>query len=65
MARGGTRAGAGRPKGAQNTVKRSEETLRTARIVLSCTEDEKRKLQEQAQAHGKNITQYILDELIR
>lgn len=61
---GGARAGAGRPKGALGK-KRPAETLRSARIVLSCTEDEKAKLKELAASAGKNVTEYILDALLK
>ena len=62
---GGARAGAGRPKGALGKNPRPAETLRNARIILSCTEDEKAKLKELAASHGKNVTEYILDTLLK
>lgn len=64
MARGGARPGAGRPKGALGK-KRPAETLRNARIVLSCTEEEKAKLKAMAEAQGKNVTEFILDALLK
>lgn len=61
---GGARAGAGRPKGASGK-KRPADSLRSARIVLACTEDEKTKLKELAASEGKNVTEYILDALLK
>lgn len=65
MARGGKREGAGRPKGVLNKTKRPAETLRTARIVISCTDDEKASLKAMADAQGKKITEFILDALLK
>ena len=61
----GVRAGAGRPKGVTNKTQCPTETLRSARIVLSCTEDEKARLKAMADAQGKSVTEFILDALLK
>lgn len=61
----GVRAGAERPKGVTNKTQRPTETLRSARIVLSCTEDEKARLKAMADAQGKSVTEFILDALLK
>ena len=59
MALGGYRPGAGRKKGSVKT-----EPHRSARIVLSCTEDEAAKIKELAQKQNKNVTRFIIDSLL-
>lgn len=65
LAKGGKREGAGRPKGSLSKVQRPAETLRTARIVISCTDEQKAKLKALADAQEKNVTEFILDALLK
>ena len=60
MALGGYRPGAGRKKG---SVKEGEH--RTARIVLSCTDEEAAKIKELAKQSGKNVTRFIIDAVLK
>lgn len=57
---GGARAGAGRKKGTKLDINH-----RTARIVLSCTDEEAAKIKELAKQSGKNVTRFIIDAVLK
>lgn len=59
MGRGGRREGAGRPKGSLNQRAHDPEKDRTSRIVISCTEAEKRLIKEFADAAEANVSEYV------
>ena len=64
MTWGGKRSGAGRPKGSLKKSQHRDETLRTARVVVSCTEAEKNKLKELADAQGMSMSEFILSRCL-
>lgn len=60
MTRGGRREGAGRPKGSPNQHPHDPAKARTGRIVISCTEGEKRVIKELADEAGMSVSEYVL-----
>ncbi|SPT67594.1 Uncharacterised protein [Anaerobiospirillum thomasii] len=59
MARGGSREGAGRPKGTISNKPKAE-----GRIVVSCLKEEEQEIKRLAQESGKNLSRYVLDILL-
>lgn len=56
VSRGGPRRGAGRKKGSY-----IGDAPRSARITITCTQEEADQIRSYAKAHGKCVTQCLLD----
>lgn len=61
---GGKRVGAGRPVGSTGSYKAPEEK-KDGRIVVVCKVEEMNKIKEFAQASGKTVSRFIVDEILK